>query len=125
MSDRQEVTFTTPAGNIVVLKAYLNGRESAQVKAVEYSAVKMTMSDVQSKKFDPPSLSGSSIVDKELKEVELFVVSLNGETDKAFENLLDLPATEYDAVLKKVQEIKDPTKPENSAQPGSGISQTA
>lgn len=125
MSDRQTIAFTTPTGNTVVLRAYLTGREAAEIKAVQYSAVKLTMSDAASKKFDAPTVSGASVVDKELKEVEMLLVSINDNTHTPFDTLLSLPASEYEAVRVEVEKLLDPTTPEKPAQPGSDTSQTA
>ena len=42
-----------------------------------------------------------------------FLVSLNRDTDNPVEKLLDLPSTEYEAVLAKVETLKNPTTPAN------------
>ena len=67
MTDRETISFVTPAGNTVVLNAYLTGREVTELKAAQFSSVKMQMSDPASKKFDAPNFDGSIVVTKELK----------------------------------------------------------
>ena len=113
MVDRQTISFTTPAGNAIVLYAYLTGREVTELKSAQFSSVKMKMSDPASKKFDAPNFDGSIVVTKELEEMKKFVVSLNGDTDNPVEKLLDLPSTEYEAVFAEVEKIKNPTTPAN------------
>jgi hypothetical protein len=125
MSERQTTTFTTPAGNKIVLRTYLTGREAADIKNVMLSSLKMSMSDFESKKMDMGGLSGDILVQQERKTLEYLIVSVNGTTEKPLDALLDLPATEYDAVLKEVEKIKNPTTPENSAQAGNDTSRTA
>jgi hypothetical protein len=112
MMERETKAFTTPAGNTVVLHTYLTGREVTELISIQFSSVKMQMSDPASKKFDTPNFDGSVVVTKELEEVKKFVVSLNNDTENPVEKLLDLPSTEYDAVLKEVEKIKNPTTPE-------------
>jgi len=112
MADRENTSLTTPAGNTFVLRAYLTGREAAEVKAIMLSSLKMTMSDLESKKVDMGGLSGEVLAQQERKTLEYLLVSVNGETENAVDKLLDLPSTEYDAVLKKIEEIKNPTTPE-------------
>jgi hypothetical protein len=94
------------------LWAYLTGREAAEIKAIMLSSLKMTMSDLESKKVDMGGLSGEVLAQQERKTLETLLVSVNGEVENAVEKLLDLPSTEYDAVLKKIEEIKNPTTPE-------------
>jgi hypothetical protein len=111
--ERETTSFTTPAGNVVVLNTYLTGREKNQLKTDQFSSVKMKMSDPASKQFDPPSFDGSIVVTKEISEMKKYVVSLNGDTTDPVEKLLDLPSTEYDAVAEEVEKLKNPTKPAN------------
>jgi hypothetical protein len=113
MPDRQETSFTTPAGSVIVLRAYLTGREAADIKSIMLSSLKMSMSDFESKKLDMGGLSGDVLAQQERKTLDYLVVSVNGDTDKPVEKLLDLPSTEYDAVLKEIEKIKNPTMPAN------------
>jgi hypothetical protein len=113
MTDRQTVSFTTPAGNTIVLRSYLSGREAADIKSIMLSSLKLSMNDFESKKIDMGGLSGTVLAEQERKTLDYLVVSLNGETENAVEKLLDLPSTEYDAVLKEIEKIKNPTMPAN------------
>ena len=94
-----------------MLRSYLTGREASDIKAVMLSSLKMTMSDLENKKVDLGGISGSVIAEQERKTLECLVVSVNGDAENPVEKLLDLPSTEYDAVLKEVETIKNPTTP--------------
>jgi hypothetical protein len=113
MSDRETYQFTTPTGTAVVLRSYLSGREASDIKNLMLSSLKMSMSDLENKKIDMGGISGDVIAQQERKTLDYLVVSVNGETENAVEKLLDLPSTEYDAVLKEIEKIKNPTKPAN------------
>jgi hypothetical protein len=125
MSDRETKEFTTPAGHKVALNNYLTGREAAAIKAIMLSSLKMTMGDLESKKVDMGGLSGAVLIEQERATLGYLLVSIDGETNAPLDRLLDLPSSEYDAVLKEVEIIKNPTTPEKSEQPGADSSQTA
>jgi hypothetical protein len=112
MAERQTTSFKTPAGNVVVLRSYLTGRESADLKSILLSSLKMSMSDLENKKVDMGGLSGAVLAQQERKTLDYLVVSVDDETENPVEKLLDLPSTEYDAVLKEIEKIKNPTTPE-------------
>jgi hypothetical protein len=104
--------FVTPAGTKIVLKAYLTGREASDIKSVLLSSLKMSMGDLETKKLDMGALSGAVLVEQERKTLGYLLVSVNDNTTAPVEALLDLPSSEYDAVLKEIETIKNPTKPE-------------
>jgi hypothetical protein len=112
MSDRQTKEFTTPSGHAIVLRTYLTGREAAEIKSIMLASLKMTMSDLESKKVDMGGLSGSVLVEQERKTLDSLIVSVDGSTENPVEKLLDLPSPDYDAVLKEIETIKNPTTPE-------------
>lgn len=118
MSDRETISFTTPGGRAVLLRSYLTGREANELKAVMYSAVKMDMEDAQSGKVKVSDVPGTFLVEQERKALELLLVSIDGDTAAPIEKLLDLPSGEYDAVVKEINKIQNPTTPEKSGQPG-------
>lgn len=112
MSDRETKSITTPGGRTAVLRTYLTGREANEIKAVMFSAVKMSMEDAQTGKVNIGDVPGSFIVEQERKALGFLLVSLDGETSAPLEKLLDLPSAEYDFVLKEVNKIQNPTTPE-------------
>src|SRR3979490_989452 len=112
MSDRQTTTITTPGGHTVVLNAYLTGREASELKSVMFSALKMNMEDAQSGKVNVSDVPGTFLVEQEHKALGFLVVSVDGSTEAPVDKLLDLPSTEYEAVVKEVNTIQNPTTPE-------------
>jgi hypothetical protein len=111
--ERENKDITTPNGTKVVLRSYLTGREAASIKNLMLSSLKMTMSDVDSKKLDMGGLTGDVLAQQERKTLEYLLVSIDGDTENPVEKLLDMPSSEYDAVLKAVQNIQNPTTPAN------------
>jgi hypothetical protein len=95
------------------LRTYLTGREAADIKSLMLSSLKMSMSDLESKKVDMGGISGSVLVEQEKKTLSYLLVSVDGNTATPVDALLDLPSTEYDAVFKEIENIKNPTKPGN------------
>lgn len=112
MPERETREFTTPGGRKIVLRTYLTGREANEIKAVMLSAVKMGMTDAQEGKVAMDSIPGSFMVEQEKKALSYLLVSLDGDANAPVEKLLDLPSTEYDAVIKEVNAIQNPTTPE-------------
>ena len=125
MSERETKEFITPGGRKIILRTYLTGRESNELKSVMFSALKMNMEDAQSGKVNVSDVPGTFLVEQERKALDILIVSIDGDTASPVDKLLDLPATEYEAVVKEVNAIQNPTKPEQSAQLGSGTTQTA
>lgn len=128
MSSRETREFVTPGGHKVVLNAYLTGREARELKEVMYAAMKVDMSDVhamQAGNVNMGQVSATFLVEQEKRALGYLVVSVDGVTENALETLLDLPSTEYDTIVAQVNAIQNPTKPENSEQPGGGTSQAA
>jgi hypothetical protein len=112
MPDRETREFTTPSGHKVVLRTYLTGREATELKSVMFSALKMNMEDAQSGKVNVSDVPGTFLVEQERKALGFLLVSVDGETNAPVDKLLDLPAPEYEAVVKEVNNIQNPTTPE-------------
>jgi hypothetical protein len=109
--NRETREFNTPGGHKVVLFSYLTGREVADIKSIMLSSLKMSMSDIENKKVDMGGISGAVLIDQEKKTLAYLLVSVDGDTTAPVDKLLDLPSTEYDAVLKEIEKIKNPTTP--------------
>lgn len=125
MSERITREFITPAGNKIVLNAYLTGREAQELKSIMFAALKVNMDDAQSGRVGVGDVPSTFLVDQERKALQFLVVSVDGETTDPVSKLLDLPSTEYDAVLKEINQIQNPTTPVKSEQLGAGTSRTA
>ena len=125
MSERQTKEITTPSGHTIVLRSYLTGRETTAVKAILFSKVEMSMSDMENKKMGMGGLSGTLLAEQERKVLDYLIVSVDGDAENPVEKFLDLPSVDYDAVTEEIEYIKDPTKPRKSVQPGADSSQAA
>jgi hypothetical protein len=122
---RETREFVTPAGHTVVLNAYLTGREAQTLKAIMFSALKVNMDDAQSGKVGLGEMPSGFLVEQEKAALGFLIVSFDRDITNPIAALLDLPSTEYDAVLKEINKIQNPTTPVRSVQPGAGTSQTA
>lgn len=125
MSERETKEFTTPAGHKIVLRTYLTGREASEIKSAMFGALKMNMGDAESGKVNISDLPGSFLIEQERKALGFLLVSIDGDATAPIDILLELPSSEYDAVVKEVNTIQNPTKPEKSELLGADTSQTA
>jgi hypothetical protein len=110
MTERETRTFTTPGGHAVVLKTYLTGREIAAIRGELFKGLKMELSADGS----TPALSevsGEFLIEQERKALDALLVSVDGDTASPVEKLLDLPAVDYEAIVKEVNAIQNPTTP--------------
>jgi len=112
MNERQTKELTTPGNHKIVLRSYLTGREAADIKSTLLFSLKMSTSDLENKKVDMGGISGSVLIEQERKTLGYLLVSVDGDGENPVDKLLDLPSTEYDAVLKEIETIKNPTTPE-------------
>ncbi len=109
--NRETKVFATPGGHAVVLNAYLTGREAQELKSIMFSALKVNMDDAQSGKIGVGDIPSAFLVDQEKKAMSYLVVSVDGDATSPVDKLLDLPSTEYDAVVKEINAIQNPTSP--------------
>lgn len=105
-NDRETKNITTPSGKLVVIKAWLNGREANELKAVLYKDLKMSMADVTSGGVKVTDVSGEFILEQEKKALELFLVSIEGKSENLVETFLDLPENDYKAVIKEINALR-------------------
>lgn len=99
MSNTRETKEIEVAGHKLVIKTYLTGRESNEVKAVLFKGI-----EIEAGAGDKPKVPLANILPQELKTLELLVVSFDGIEQNVVEVIQDLPADAYDAVVAKVKE---------------------
>jgi hypothetical protein len=109
--ERETKEITTPGGHKIVLRTYLTGREAGELKSVMFSALKMNMEDAQSGKVNVSDVPGSFIVEQERKALEFLLVSIDGDSTSPIDKLLDMPSTEYEFVIKEMNQVQNPTTP--------------
>ena len=123
--ERETKAITTPAGHNVVLRSYLTGREANELKSVLFADLKLNVEDVQSGKIAIGDIPASFLVKQEEKAIELLIVAVDDMIENASQKVLDFPEADYQAVVEAVNAIRNPTKPEQSAQHGGGTTQSA
>lgn len=113
MSERETKGFVTTAGNKIVLRTYLSGNESNQLKAIMYADLKIDASDAANGgKAALADMPATFILAQEQKALEFLVVSVNGDTTAPLAVLGDLPEADYNEVLAEVQKIRVPFRTE-------------
>ena len=110
--ERETREFTTPAGNKIVLRTYLTGKESNELKAIMYADLKINAADAADGKVSLADIPAAFMIAQESKAVQFLVVSVNGDTSAPVAKLEELPESEYNAVLAEVQKIRIPFKGE-------------
>lgn len=108
MNERETREFVTPAGNKVVLKTYLTGKESNDLKALMYAELKINASDAATGKVSLADMPAGFIIQQEQKAFQFLLVSINDNATDPLATLENLPEAEYNAVLAEVQKIRVP-----------------
>lgn len=111
MSERETKSITTPGNHTVILRTYLTGKESNELKAIMYADLKIDASDTSNSKL--AQLPADFILKQEQKALEFLVVSVDGSSDGALAALGELPEADYNEVLAEVQKIRVPFKKGN------------
>lgn len=116
MEDRDTFELVTPLKeHKVILRSWINGRESQAIDNAMFSGIGTTGDG----KTLRPKISGSMLADQENKALELIVVSVDGNSTKVVDKVLDMRKQDYEAVVKEVQRVVDgdiPEKKENSSE---------
>lgn len=105
---RETKEITTPAGNKVLLRTYLTGKESNELKALMYADLKINTADAASGKVSLSEIPASFMIAQERKALAFLVVSLNGDTDAPASKIEDLSESEYNVILAEVNKIRSP-----------------
>lgn len=100
---RETKTILTPGGHEIILRAWVTGREKRELKNVFLENINLS-TEGESVKTSP--FNASSLIDKaENKALEIIIVSLDGNSENLLEVILNLPADEYDFIIKEVNKI--------------------
>ena len=109
--DRETKILTTPGGHKVVVRTYLTGRESNELKSLMFSALKIKMDDAATGAVNVPELPGTFLLEQEQKALGMIIVSVDDETSGVVEKMLDWPQSEYKFVVDEVNKITNPSQP--------------
>ncbi len=94
----------TPIGGAkIVLKSFITGRESREIKGVYFKGVKFKM-EGQTSKSDNIDMSKIT-EDSENKAIEVVVISVNGNEENKIDAILDMNVKDYDFVKDEVNKV--------------------
>ena len=100
--ERETKTFETPDGVKVEVKTYLTGREMRAIKDTFLRHMKIKG---EGDKSSFEGLQGSVTSEAEDKTIETSVVSVNGSKEGILNTILDLPAKEYNFIVKELNKL--------------------
>lgn len=99
--DRETKTIQTPNGHEVVLKAWINGRETQEIENLVYKNF-----DIQGIRDNPNfKLNTAFLTEQTNKALELVVVSIDGKTENILEEILKWKAKDYKFVVSEVNKV--------------------
>jgi len=101
-TQRETKEFTTSGGNVIVYKTYLTGREATEIEKVYLKDAKVNLIG-QDVKID--GVSPTIEYEAREKMLEMFLVSLNGNTENVKDLVLDLPDVEYQEITTFINEL--------------------
>jgi hypothetical protein len=99
--ERTTHEITTPGGFKVVVKDYLTGREVNAVLTDLFKSQEISADDKS------PKLSMLASIQRNVKLIEIAVVSLDDSTENLADRLQDLPSKDYTAILTEVKALAD------------------
>jgi hypothetical protein len=105
MSERETRNITTPGNHVVVLRAYLTGREVNDIKRALFGSV--TVERGEDGKPSIPEYPLALAIDREKKLIESAVVSVDGKAENAPDAILDFPAADYKFVVTEAEKAVD------------------
>ena len=124
MEDREVIEIVTPEkGHLVVLKAWITGRESQKIDGAMFKGVQTT---VDGKRISP-RISETMLADQENASIEAVVISVDGSETNVLEKILNMRKKDYAFVVEAVGKIVDgdvPEKKENSSETNTTESST-
>jgi len=118
--ERPTHTITTSNGYKIELKDWITGREEDEIQKVYLDAIEMKQKqgvaqgqkgsenaarNQQQMEQEITGMKGSLQIDAERKAMEMVVVSVDGQTDKIVDNILDLPRKDKNEVKDEVNRI--------------------
>ena len=110
MPERETKEIVTPIGAIkVVLKSWLTGRESREIRSVlldnvDFSAVPKDANQ-ESDLVPDYKIKGSVLEEAQDKAFETVIVSVDGKTEKVADIVLDMRDEDFDFVVKEIDKI--------------------
>lgn len=102
----QEIT-TTKAKAKVVIKDWITAREMQAVQGVIFEKMKLDLSPAAQREGTalPSNIDPSAAVEMQNKQVETYVVSVNGVTENVLDTLLSLPDADFNEVVAHINSL--------------------
>jgi hypothetical protein len=97
---RETKKISTPSGAEVEIYSQPTVRE---MKAISEALFRSAHIDLKSREYE--SISGQAIFEAQDVALRLLIRAVNGENANAYERFLELPASDYSAVVNAVNEI--------------------
>ena len=114
MNERETISIATPIEkHVVILKAWLTGREQRQIRSVLFEGVKFSASSPTEEKEEESSVSsdfsidGSTIGKQQDIKINTIIVSINDKTDNILDLVLDMHGTDTEFIIKEVEKISN------------------
>lgn len=98
--EREKKSFNTPSGKEVIVRTYITGREANTIKAEMLKNMKLDLAGNRS-----GEVSGDVLIEQEKKLLNILVISIDGKTENVIEMILDLPNSDYQSIIKELNEI--------------------
>jgi hypothetical protein len=111
--ERENKPFITPNNHTVVLRTYLNGKESRELNAIMYQNLTINAEDAASGKISLDEIPMAFMIPQQQKALEFLVVSVDGDTSEPLAKLEALPEADYNAVVAELPKIRVPLAPKS------------
>ena len=104
--ERETNTFKTKSGVEVVMNTYLTGRESRNMTDCYLQGAEVKTSGVdKDMKATIEGLKMSDMSKAQDISIEALIVSINGQTEKTLDLVLDLPEEDFNEIVIEINKI--------------------
>lgn len=94
---------TSVSGTPVELRKWITGKQREEINAILMSAMKMKADTMGRGEGEMSEGFAEAFAKSEHKEIEAFVVSVNGQTDNIVEAVLSLPEADTEEVKNEIK----------------------
>jgi hypothetical protein len=100
--ERESISITTPVGKKkIVIKSWLTGREKRLIQSVFIDDTEFQGGEYK--------ISGKKLTEAQDKTIETMVISVDGDSNKVLEKILDMNSEDFDFILVEINKISSPT----------------
>lgn len=102
--ERATTKIKTPSGFEIELKTYITGGEKRIIKDVFLDAVQISTDGTAVKS---EGMKGILVNEMENKLIETIVVAVNGVKENVLKAVLDLPAVDFEEIVRAVNKVSE------------------